>query len=107
MGHNQNGGAACEMGSSPTRELLSRRVTGFITVPIVYLQAVLSGLVITGPSLLPRSMFDLIGTAFLFSLVICLLWGILIRRTCLRWALFCIAESLVSFAAFTLSALIH
>jgi hypothetical protein len=97
MEHNLIGLVARAGESKPARrELLSRRVTGFVSLIIVYLVTLLFGAVMTEPYLFPRSAMDYIGTAYLLSSAVCFLWGVLILRTCLRWGLFCVLGSLLS-----------
>ena len=108
MQHNRNRRVAGGMESNPTsRELLSRRVTGSITTITVILQTLLFAAVMAEGYLFAPSVSQFVGGVFLFSSILCLLWGSLIYRTCRKWAWLCIIESLVTFLLLTLRVSIH
>ena len=108
MQHNQNSGVAGGMESTPpSRELLSRRVTGSITAITVILQTLLFVAVMAEGYFFAPSVSEFVGSVFLFSSILCLLWGSLIYRTCRKWAWLCIIESLVTFLLLTLRVSIH
>jgi hypothetical protein len=98
MAENQTIGTGGEKRSVVTRELLSRRVIGFVTLFVVFLPVLSFGLILWGGAHHVRSeegnwMF--LALAVWAGPLACLCWGLMILRNCSRWACWCIVEGLL------------
>jgi len=82
----------------PAKELLSTRVTGFITVLIVLLP-ILSFFLLDNMRAAPGFVSEPLTAAAVFGFPLCLIWGVMVLRTRCWWGMACIIEGIVGMSA--------